>query len=151
MRRNAAIYEDDFYAWTQEQARLLRSGDLQAVDAGNVAEEIESMGRSDRRELKSRLTVLLTHLLKWTYQPEHRSTGWLSTIVEQRRQIAEVLADSPSLAKALDDALASAYADAREDAARETGLGLETFPATIPYATSAILDKAFMPNRGAQV
>ena len=73
MRGNAVDYEEDFYLWTEEQARLLRSGEFSAIDAANIAEEIESMGRSDRRELKSRLIVLLTHLLKWRYQPEARS------------------------------------------------------------------------------
>jgi hypothetical protein len=80
MSRNSAGYENDFYAWTVEQARLLRSGELSAIDAANVAEEIESMGRSDRREIKSRLIALLSHLLKWRMQPEIRSTSWSGTI-----------------------------------------------------------------------
>ena len=86
MSRNAVDYEKDFYAWTVEQARLLRSGELSAVDIENIAEEIESMGRSDRREIKSRLIVLLSHLLKWQMQPQMRSAGWSATIREQRRR-----------------------------------------------------------------
>ena len=97
MVRNTAEYEEDFYLWTVEQASLLRSGELSAIDAANIAEEIESMGRSDRRELKRRLIVLLTHLLTWRHQPEARSRSWSSTIREQRQQIELVLEDSPSL------------------------------------------------------
>lgn len=82
MCRNAVDYKEDFYLWTEEQARLRRSGELSSIDAANIAEEIESMGRSDRRELKSRLIVLLTHLLKWRYQPEGRSKSWSDTIRE---------------------------------------------------------------------
>ncbi len=91
MTRNAVDYEKDFYAWTVEQARLLRAGELSALDVANIAEEIESLGRSDRRELGSRLTVLLLHLLKWRSQPDTRSKSWLATIREQRRQIEKLL------------------------------------------------------------
>src|SRR5487761_1403224 len=97
MARNTVDYDRDFYAWTNEQARLLRTGELSAIDAANLAEEIESMGRSDRRELQSRLAVLIMHLLKWRFQPSARSAGWLGTIREQRLQIELILEDSPSL------------------------------------------------------
>ena len=91
MARNAVAYEQDFYAWTQEQAQLLRGGDLSAIDTENLSEEIEAKGRRERRELRNRLTVLLAHLLKWEHQPDQRSAGFLGTIVEQRRQIGAVL------------------------------------------------------------
>src|SRR5437016_14045977 len=91
MPRNAAAYEEDFFAWTEEQARLLRAGELAEIDALNLAEEVESMGRRDRQELESRLTVLLAHLLKWQVQPDRRSTNWSGTIREQRRQIGRKL------------------------------------------------------------
>src|SRR5437660_6611753 len=97
MPRNSVDYEEDFYAWTVEQSRLLRSGELSAIDVANIAEEIESMGRSDRRELKSRLVVLVMHLLKWRHQPSARSRSWSATIDEQRLQIEGILAESPSL------------------------------------------------------
>ena len=122
MDRNAADYDADFYAWTVEQARLLRAGELSAIDAANIAEEIESMGRSDRRELESRLTVLLTHLLKWQMQPDQRSRSWSATMREQRRQIEKLLRESPSLRPFVANVLAQAYGDACEDAADETGL-----------------------------
>src|SRR5437870_9298225 len=97
MPRNSIEYEQDFYAWTVEQSRLLRSGELSAIDVANIAEEIESMGRSDRRELKSRCVLLVMHLLKWRRQPAARSRSWSATIDEQRLQIEGVLSESPSL------------------------------------------------------
>ena len=146
MARNAIDYEQDFYAWTAEQARLLRSGELGAIDAANIAEEIESMGRSDRRELRSRLVVLLTHLLKWRHQPDARSTSWSGTIREQRRQIELVLDDSPSLRPEVAQALAHAYADARDNAAEETGLPEAEFPVECPFTLDDLLSRAFLPE-----
>src|SRR5438093_12531420 len=113
MPRNSIEYEQDFYAWTVEQSRLLRSGELSAIDAANIAEEIESMGRSDRRELRSRLAVLVMHLLKWRHQPGARSRSWSATVDEQRLQIEEVLAESPSLRPQPAARLADHYALAR--------------------------------------
>src|SRR5947209_3770416 len=121
MSRNLVDYETDFYAWAVEQGRLLRSGELSAIDAANIAEEIESMGRSDRRAIESRLTVLLTHLLKWQMQPAMRSSSWSGTIREQRRQIEKLLRESPSLRPFVAEALSEAYSEAREDAGEETG------------------------------
>jgi hypothetical protein len=124
MVQNAVEYEEDFYAWTVEQGRLLRAGELSAVDAANIAEEIESMGRSDRRELQSRLVVLIMHLLKWRFQPTARSNGWLGTIREQRLQIELILEDSPSLRSLAAGMLTRAYASAlarRNRSDRPTG------------------------------
>jgi uncharacterized protein DUF29 len=117
LAQNAILYEDDFYAWTVEQTRLLRAGELANVDAANIAEEIESLGRSDRRELRSRLVVLTMHLLKWRHQPEGRSTSWSGTIREQRYQIGLILDDSPSLRLFVAEALPQVYETARENAA----------------------------------
>src|SRR6266566_8994894 len=90
MPRNAVLYDDDFFAWTNEQANLLRAGDLSLIDVLNLAEEIESMGKSLRRELRSRLIVLLAPLLKWQKQPGFRSKSWSATAREQRRQIGDL-------------------------------------------------------------
>jgi hypothetical protein len=147
MPRNYAGYEKDFYAWTVEQAHLLRSGELSSVDVANVAEEIESLGRSDRRAIESRLTVLLSHLLKWRSQPDRRSTNWSGTIREQRRQIDKLLRDSPSLRPFVSEILAEAYADAREDAADETGLSGTDFPAECPFSVDEVLSRSFLPER----
>src|SRR3954462_15812330 len=91
------LYERDFHAWTQEQAERLRARAHNDIDWANVAEEVESLGRSDRREISRRLGVLLVHLLKWQFQPSNRKTGWLSTIREQRHRIKGLIDESPSL------------------------------------------------------
>ena len=124
MARNAVAYDDDFFAWTQEQARLLRAGELTDVDVENLAEEIESVGRSDRREIRNRLTVLLSHLLTWQFQPKRRGASWSVTILEQRLQINSIIEDSPSLRPLFAEVLASSYNNARDVAARETKMQL---------------------------
>ena len=143
---NAVDYEKDFYAWTVEQTRLLRAGELSAIDAANIAEEIESLGRSDRRELQSRLIVLTAHLLKWQKQPDERSKSWSSTIREQRRQIETLLRESPSLRPFVTHVLTRTYNEAREDAAEETGLPATEFPAECPFALDDILSRSFLPE-----
>ena len=90
-------YSTDFYAWAQEQAALLRAGRLNEADIANIAEEIESMGRGEKRELVNRLTVLLLHLLKWRFQPGFRSASWSSSIREQRIRLSSHMRDNPSL------------------------------------------------------
>src|SRR5215510_1676844 len=99
MKTPAPLYDHDFYAWTQEQAALLRAKKSRELDYPNLAEELEALGKRDRRELEHRLEVLVMHLLKWRYQSERRerSRGWRSTIREQRRRLARLLQDSPSL------------------------------------------------------
>ena len=140
------LYEHDFYAWTQEQAALIRTGRLADIDVIHLAEEIESMGARERRELISRLAVLLAHLLKWQHQPERRSTSWRLTINEQRRQLALLLEESPSLGVKLDDFLPRAYHYAARTALEETGLLQSPFPPTCPYTAEQVLDEGFWPN-----
>jgi hypothetical protein len=146
MSRNAVLYDEDFHAWTVEQARLLRAGELSAVDAANIAEEIESMGRSDRRELQSRLVVLTMHLLKWRFQPSARSRSWSATIEEQRLQIEQVFVESPSLAPLAAGMLAQAYAIGRERAIAETGLADDAFPPVCPFTLDDVLSRSFLPQ-----
>jgi uncharacterized protein DUF29 len=146
MRRNSAAYDEDFYAWTQEQARLLRSGQFSQIDVENVAEELESMGRSDKREIDSRLEVLLMHLLKWQLQVKLRSPGWSGTIREQRRRIAKLLRESPSLRPAVGQLIPEAYTEARDMAAGETGLPETMFPADCPFTPDQILAEDFLPE-----
>jgi hypothetical protein len=146
MPRNSVAYDEDFFAWTQEQARLLRAGDTVDVDVENLAEEIESVGRSDRREIRNRLTVLLTHLLKWQFQPRRRGNSWSLTIWEQRLQIESILKDSPSLQPFFAEIVPDYYRRAREKAARETRMGLRNFPAQCPYTPEQILSEDFLPE-----
>jgi hypothetical protein len=143
--QNAVDYEQDFYAWTVEQARLLRSREISAIDAVNLAEEIESMGCRDRRELESRLIVLLTHLLKWQMQPDQRSRS-CSPTMRERRQIEKLLLESPSLRPFVANVLAQAYGDAREDAADETGLPESAFPAECPFTLDEVVSRSFLPG-----
>ena len=146
MARDSVAYEDDFFAWTQDQARLLREGKLSLVDAENVAEEIESMGRSDRRELESCFVVLLTHLLKWQVQTGFQSRSWRSTINTQRDEIAALLADSASLRPVVDQPRPVLYTRARRNAADETGISEKSFPEACPFTPAQILDENFLPE-----
>src|SRR5580692_2940977 len=116
-------YDRDFYAWANKQAALLRAGKLSEADFEHIAAEIESMGKTEKRELINRLTVLLMHLLKWRFQPELRGASWRLTIEEQRLRIALHRADNPSLSALQTQAVADAYRLAVIGARRETGLG----------------------------
>ncbi len=139
-------YQDDFYAWAMEQAALLRAGRFDAADIENIAEEIESMGRGEKRELVNRLTVLLMHLLKWQFQPGFRSPSWSSSIREQRIRLSSHLKDNPSLKAKLDEAFIEAYELAVIRAARETGLPENGFPAMAPYRFEEAMDAGFWPE-----
>jgi hypothetical protein len=140
-----SVYERDFYAWTQEQTNLLRNHEFIRLDLDNLIEELESMGRSERRQLTSRLEVLLVHLLKWQHQPELRGRGCELTILEQRRRVRRLLRDNPSLQSELPDLLIDAYDDARFSATRETGLPLTTFPERCPYLPEQLLNGEWLP------
>jgi len=139
------LHDQDFYAWTQAQAALLKAGCWLEVDWANLVEEVESMGASERRELYNRLRVLLMHLLKWQYQAGARSSGWKGTINEQRAQLELLLADSPSLRRQLDDAMTYTYPKAREMASDETGLPLAVFPVECLYQREQVLGR-FWPE-----
>ena len=142
------LYDQDFFAWANEQARLLRAGKLSEADIGHIAEEIESMGRSEKRELVNRLSVLLMHLLKWRFQPSARGTSWRLTIEEQRDRLADHLLDNPSLKATLDASIASGYKLAILGAARETGLDRAAFPAACPWSFEQLMDQDFWPEHG---
>jgi hypothetical protein len=141
-----SLYESDFYAWTQEQAELLKHKTWEALDLPNLIEEIESLGRQERQELRNRLGVLLGHLLKWQYQPSNRGNRWLATIREQRTQTRLVLKDNPSLKPYVPEAIAIAYQLAQDLAVRETGMDYDTFPAECPYTIEQILEETFLPD-----
>ncbi|MBD2602965.1 DUF29 domain-containing protein [Scytonema hofmannii FACHB-248] len=140
------LYETDFYAWTLEQAELLRHKNWSKIDLPNLLEEIESLGKQQRQELRNRLSVLLGHLLKWEYQPERRSRSWLATIRLQRRETMKLLVDNPSLKSYLPDALQSAYENGRDLAMGETNLSLKTFPSECNYSFEQIIDNEFYPG-----
>jgi hypothetical protein len=141
-----ALADRDFYGWAMAQGRLLRDGRLSDVDAIRLAEEIEDLGRSEKRELTNRLAVVLAHLLKWAAQPTHRSRTWTNTIGGQRDQSVLVLRDNPSLRLVLPEILADAYHLAVRAAARETSLSAATFPPACPWTLEQAMDEAFLPD-----
>ncbi|EMD0638836.1 DUF29 domain-containing protein [Salmonella enterica] len=141
-----ASYDTDFYAWIQEQTALLRAGKLNELDTANLIEEIESMGKKERRELLSRITLLLAHLLKWKYQPSHSGSSWRNTIAEQRREIPKILKDSPSLKRLVPEFFAEGYEDARKWAQDETGLPLATFPEVCPWTYDEAMTVGYYPQ-----
>ena len=141
---NSTTHEQDFYAWTQEQSQLLKTGQLHQIDWQNIAEEIEDMGRSEIRQLDSRLELLIVHLLKWQFQPNLRSRSWQLTIKEQRLRLSKLLQKNPSLQPNLTEAIEDVYPLATLSAERETGLSL--FPEICPYTLSEILSLEFLPE-----
>ena len=141
-----SLYETDFYAWTQEQAKLLRKCQWSQLDLPNLIEEIESLGKQERQELRNRLSILLGHLLKWQYQPQQRSRSWLSTIRVQRRDTQRLIQDNPSLKPYLPEAFQEAYQNGRDLAVGETDLPLKTFPQNCLYSLDEILGSRFYPG-----
>lgn len=139
-------YNQDFYRWTQEQSAILKSGRFSELDIEHLGEEIESMGKSEKRELVHRLTVLLAHLLKWQFQPGYRGVSWKLTVTEQRGQVKDVLDDNPSLRATLPETVDKAYRYAVLQAAKETGIGQESFPAACPYTIERILQENYLPE-----
>ena len=139
-------YEQDVVAWANEQAKLLREGRTDALDLEHLAEEIEAMSASEKRELKNRFAVLLQHLLKWEFQPDHRTRSWEATMLEQRTAINGVLADSPSLRSALVDSFVEAYPSAVRFAAKETGLEKHVFPKACRYTLDEALTEDWLPS-----
>jgi len=139
-------YDQDFFAWSQEQARLLRSGHFSRLDIAHLAEEIGDLGKRERRALESRLAVLMGHLLKWYYQPDypHRKS-WRATINTQRRGISKLLNENPSLGTELDKVIAEAYPDAVDLAVAETPFDYDTFPKSCPWDEEQIL-KDYWPT-----
>jgi hypothetical protein len=142
----SSLYETDFYAWTQEQTFLLRNRQWNRLDLQNLAEEIESLGKQQRQELRNRLSILIGHLLKWEHQPQCRSRSWLAIIRVQRRDTLRLLKDSPSMQSYLEEALLDAYENARDLAMGETDLPEQTFPPKCPYVLTDILDEHFFPG-----
>lgn len=139
-------YESDLVAWSERQAALARARKTHLLDLPNLAEELEEMGRRERRALESQLTRLLMHLLKWRFQPERRTGSWHLTIRDARRAVARIVRDSPSLGPHLDALFDDCYANARGDAAAETRLPLTAFPASAPFSRQKTLDPDFLPD-----
>src|SRR5262249_24784718 len=138
-------YDEDFFEWTAHTARLLRQGRLAEADIAHIAEEIEDMGKRDRRGVFNRLRVLIAHLLKWTIQPDRRSPSWKATIVEQRSRLDLIFQDSSSLRRYASDEQEDLYCRAVQLAALETGQR-EGFPGQCPWSLEQILVADFFPK-----
>ncbi len=141
-------YEQDLYAWTMHNVQLLREGRLGEIDAEHIAEELESMGRSEKQQLMNRLAILFAHLLKWQYQPEHRSGSWRGTIREQRKRINKLLKENPSLKsdELMPEVIFDAYDIAITRASVETGFAETNFPADCPYTLEQTIGENFYPE-----
>lgn len=140
------LYGTDFFEWTREQARLLRERRWDDLDLDNLIDEVESVGSSEKREIRNRLSKLLSHLLKWQYQPGRRGGSWAETIREQRRQLADIVEASPSLRAYVREKAVDLYTSGRLEAAKETGIAFGLFPEECPFSAEQILDPEFMPE-----
>jgi hypothetical protein len=141
----ADLYDADFAEWTRRNAELLRSGRVAEADLAHIAEEIEDMGKRERRSLFSRTERLIEHLLKWQYQPDRRGGSWRRTIVMQRQGIARLLAENPSFRITLGEVVAEAYRSAAQITAVTIDCSRETFPEACPYTLNQLLDDSFLP------
>lgn len=139
-------YNEDFYAWVTHNTKLMREGRIAEIDVEHIAEELESMGKSEKRELVNRLAILLSHLLKWEIQPGLRGNSWKYTVKEQRIKISDLLEESPSLNHELEEKIEHVYEQAVIRAVRETGLEEDKFPKKCPFSLSECLDDSFFPN-----
>lgn len=151
MKEAAPLYDRDFFEWTARNAQLLREGRLTEVDAANLAEEIEDVGKRDQREVRSCLRVLLADLLKWAAQPglryaENGASSWLETVVEQRSQLESIFEQSPSLERHARESLDATFRKAVKEATHETKLPRSKFPAASPFAFEQIIDEDFLPD-----
>ena len=140
-----SLYEQDYYLWLNTTIQQLKGRQFSALDIPNLIEEIEDIGRSERRALESNLVVVLVHLLKYQYQAEKRSNSWKASIREHRRRLRKALEESPSLKGYIEEIFAECYQDARKLASDETDLALETFPMQSPFELSSTLDPEFLP------
>lgn len=141
----SGLYETDFNLWIEETINHLKQGNLGALDLDNLIEEISDMGRNNRREVFSRLKVLLMHLLKWKYQPEKRTYSWTNTIDEQREQLELIFKDSPSLKPYFGDIFSECYQKAVRAAVNETHLPQQIFPVECPFTQEQVLDMDYFP------
>jgi hypothetical protein len=139
-------HDEDFYGWAMAEASLLRQHKWDELDIEHLAEELESMGASEKREIRSRMKQLMKHLLKWKYQPDLQCRSWKNSIRNQRLELEDVIKDNPSLKPSLNENMKEVYMRALTDAAEETGIYKENFPTECPYTFDQIMDDQFYPQ-----
>jgi hypothetical protein len=144
MAFHKSLYDQDFYTWAEEQAEALAHRRVELLDWEHLAQELVFMGISEKNEIKSGLVVLLTHLLKWQYQPNRRSINWFTSVANQRDDLQDLLSENPGLQRFVPDLMTKAYRNAQRQAAAETGLGIKTFPEDFPYEVDQVLDSTFV-------
>lgn len=140
------LYDQDYFLWLENMAHALRDRNPELLDWDNLLEEIEALGRSEKKSVKSNLRVLLLHLLKWQYQPTKRSQSWLNSIAEHRQRLEDDFEVSPSLRKYVVEIFAKVYSEARKQAARETNLPLQHFPSDCPFPLEKVLEEDWLPD-----
>ncbi len=140
------LYEQDLFAWTQQQINLLTHQRWHELDVENLIDELKCMATRDQREMTNRLIILIAHLLKWEFQPDHQSGSWRGSIQEQRLQLNGLLEDSPSLHQQFIESLEKAYPQAVKLASKETELPTTKFPNECPYELAQLLDEDFLPS-----
>jgi hypothetical protein len=143
---NSVLYEQDYYLWIKNTAQLLQQDRLSELDIANLIEEIEDMGKSERRAVESNLDIILMHLLKYKYKPLKRSNSWLSTIFEHRKRLQRIFKDSPSLKSYVREIFDECYQNARKMASLETSMPIDTFPMESPFEIEQSLDPDYLPN-----
>ncbi len=143
---DSSLYHQDYYLWLNATTKLLQKGKFEQVDLVNLIEEIQDMGRREKRGIKNNLIVLLMHLVKYKYQPQKRSNSWRHTIRERRRRLRDYFSDSPSLKGYFQDVFAQCYLDACKEAADETGLSINIFPTESPFTPEATLNPDYLPE-----
>lgn len=141
------LYETDFYAWAMKTAGLIRQGRIHEVDWGQVAEELEDMGRGERREMASRLEELSAHLLKWVLQPKRRSPSWRRTLNARRAELERLFEDNPSLRQLAPATLEKEYRRAVREASDETSLPPDAFPSRRPFSLDEALSEDYWPDQ----
>jgi hypothetical protein len=139
-------YLTDFNSWIAQTSQLLRERRWHEIDVTHLIEEIEDLGKSERRGISSQLTRLLLHLLKWQYQPQRRSDSWLDSITDARTQIELAIEDSPSLRNYAAEQLEESYQRARRQAAQQTRMEISVFPDVCPYSPERVLAEDWLPE-----
>jgi len=139
-------YLEDFSSWIDQTAQLLRERRWHEIDMPSLIEEVEDLGKSERRGIASQLTRLLLHLLKWQYQPQRRSDSWLDSITDARTQIELAIEDSPSLRNYPAEQLEESYQRARRQAVKQTGMEISMFPEACPYLLEVVLAEGWLPE-----
>lgn len=145
-QQTSDLYEEDYHLWLMNTIHQLQHGKLAKVDMVNLIEELEAMGRSQKSAIESNLRILLMHLLKYKYQSEKRTNSWLFTIREHRKRLRNDFKNSPSLKRYFLEVFPECYQDARELAADETGLSINTFPVESPFSQEDTLNPDYLPE-----